>query len=74
MISRRTLILSYTIQEVIPVPNYKILDAVAPEKSWTKKKVYTHTNTITEKTKTTYPLYTSYGCKNDETKYKSRKN
>ena len=38
------------------VPNFKILGKVVPEKSLTKKKVYTHT----EKAKTIYPLYTSY--------------
>ena len=42
---------------------FKILGSVVPEKSLTKKKftnIHTHTTTITEKTKTIYPLYTSY--------------
>ena len=46
------------------VPNFKMLGTVVPEKSLTKKKVYTqtntHTHTHTEKAKTIYPLYTSY--------------
>ena len=47
------------------VPNFKILGSVVPEKSSTKKSLHTnptptHTNTVTEKTKTIYPLYTSY--------------
>ena len=52
-------------------PNFKILGSVVPEKSLTKKKKFTHTpsppppppthtNIVTEKTKTIYPLYTSY--------------
>ena len=39
------------------VPNFKILGSVVPEKSFTKKK-FTQTHIVTEKTKTTYPLYT----------------
>ena len=42
------------------VPNFQILGTVVPEKSLTKKKVYTQTHTHTEKAKTIYPLYTSY--------------
>ena len=47
------------------VPNFKILGLVVPEKSLTKKKfTHTHphpqTNIDAEKTKTIYPLYTSY--------------
>ena len=42
------------------MPNFKILGQVVPENSLTEKKVYTHTNTHTEKAKTIYPLYTSY--------------
>ena len=41
------------------VPNFKILGTVVPEKSLTKKKVYTHKHTA-EKAKTIYPLNTSY--------------
>ena len=39
------------------VPNFKILAPVVPEKPSMEKKVYTHTHTKTvmEKTKTTYP-------------------
>ena len=61
-ISRRRPILFYTIQQVIPniCTNFKILGTVVPEKSLTKNKVYTHTHTITEKTKIIYPLCTSY--------------
>ena len=45
MISMRMLILSYTIQHIIPnvCTNFKILGAVVPEKSLTEKKVNTHT-------------------------------
>ena len=39
------------------VPNFKILGSVVPEKSFTKRK-FTQTHIVTEKTKTTYPLYT----------------
>ena len=42
------------------VPNFKILGTVVPEKSLTKKKVYTHSHRHTEKPKTIYTLYTSY--------------
>ena len=44
------------------VPNFKILGAVVPEKSLTEKKLNTHTHIhiVMEKTKTIYPLYTSY--------------
>ena len=44
------------------VSNFKILGSVVPEKSLMKNKVYTQTqtHTITEKTKSIYPLYTSY--------------
>ena len=49
------------------VPNFKILGQVVAEKSLTEKKSLQtdrqadkHTNSITEKAKTTYPLYTSY--------------
>ena len=53
------------------VPNFKILGAVVPEKSLTKKKfthrqtdththAHTQTNIVTEKTKAIYPLHTSY--------------
>ena len=45
------------------VANFKILGTVVPEKSLTKKKVYTQTNTHTEKAKTIYPLYTTGGIK-----------
>ena len=49
------------------VPNFRILTLVVAEKSLTERKVYRqtdrqadrHTNTITEKAKTLYPLYTS---------------
>ena len=61
MISRRGRILSYTVQQVIPnicTPNFQILGSVVPEKSDEKKS--SHTHTITEKTKTIYPLYTLY--------------
>ena len=48
------------------VPNFKILGQVVAEKSLTEKSLQTdrqadkHTNSITEKAKTIYPLYTSY--------------
>ena len=38
------------------VPNIKILSQAVSEKSLTEKKV----NTVTEKAKTIYPLYTSH--------------
>ena len=53
MISRRRLIFSQY-NKLYPtfVPNFKILGSVVPEKSLTKKKVYTqtctHTNIVTE--------------------------
>ena len=64
MISRRRLILFYTIQQVIPkictkfqnprrISSWEIFDE-------RRKSLHTHTYTITEKTKTIYPLYTSY--------------
>ena len=65
MISRRRLILSYTIQEVIPNictgfqnPRFSSSWEIFDE----KKSLQTHpkTNIVTEKTKTIYPLYTSY--------------
>ena len=65
MISRRRLILSYTIQQVIPNICIKFQNPRFSS-SWEifdeKKSLHTHTNThtITEKTKTMYPLYTSY--------------
>ena len=64
IISRRRLILSYTIQEVIPNvcttfqnPRFSSSWEIFDEK---KKFTHTHTNIVTEKTKTIYPLYTSY--------------
>ena len=68
MISRRRLILSYTIQQVIPNICTKFQNPTFSS-SWEifdEKKVYTqththiHTHIVTEKTKTIYPLYTSY--------------
>ena len=52
------------------VPNFKILCQVVPEKSLTEKSLHRHTNIVTEKAKTIYPLYTSYteGIINDESK------
>ena len=41
------------------VPNLKFLGPVVPEEFLMKKKIYTHTNIVTEKTKTIYPLYTA---------------
>ena len=64
MISRRRLILSYTIQQVIPNictkfqnPRFSSSCKIFDEK---KKFTHTHANIVTEKTKTIYPLYTSY--------------
>ena len=61
MINRRRLILSYTIQQVIPNictkfqnPRHSSSREIFDEKN------SLHTNTVTEKTKTIYPLYTSY--------------
>ena len=43
------------------VPNIKILSQVVSEESLTEKKFTDkQTNIVTEKTKTIYPLYTSY--------------
>ena len=71
MISRRRLILYYTTQQVIPNICTKFQNPRFSS-SWEillmKKNVYihthqhthTHTRIVTEKTKTIYPLYTSY--------------
>ena len=65
MISRRRLILSYRIQQVIPNIFTKFQNPRFSS-SWEifdeKKSLHTHpyTNIVTEKTKTIYPLYTSY--------------
>ena len=46
------------------VPSFKLLSRVDPERSFDEKKkkkfTYRHTNIDVEKTKTIYPLYTSY--------------
>ena len=59
----RMLMLSYIIQQVIPNvctkfqnPSRAVLEKSLPE----KKKVYTQTNIVMEKTKTIYPLYAFY--------------
>ena len=60
MISRRRLILSYTIQQVIPNICTKFQNPRF-NNSWEifdeKKGLHTTTNIVTEKTKTIYPLY-----------------
>ena len=65
LISNMRLILSYTVQLVIPNVCTKFQNPKSSnsEKSWTEKKLthtHTHTHTQTEKAKTIYPLYTSY--------------
>ena len=69
MINMRMLILSNTIQQVIPhvCENFKIVGAVVPEKSLSEKSLHTHrqTNIVTEKTKAIYPLHTSGGIINE---------
>ena len=66
MISRRRLILSYTIQQVIPnictkfqnprfSSSWQIFDEKKKVYKHTHTNTYTHTNTDTEKTKTIYP-------------------
>ena len=66
MISRRRLILPYTIQQVIPKicttfqnPRFTSSCEIFDEKKRFTYK-HTHTNIVTEKTKTIYQLYTSY--------------
>ena len=60
----RMLILSYKYNKPysIFVPNFIIQGRVVPERSLTEKKVYTHTytDTVREKTKIIYALYTLY--------------
>ena len=62
LISNMWLILCYTVQLVITKLCTKFQDPRSSSscKIFDRKKVYTHTNTRTEKAKTIYPLYTSY--------------
>ena len=55
---------NYQTQCLSQISNFIILCQAVPEKSLTEKSLHTHTyihtNIFTEKTKTIYPLYTSY--------------
>ena len=42
------------------VPNFKVLCQAVAEKCLTEKNTNIQTNSVTEKAKTIYPLYTSY--------------
>ena len=66
MIRRRRLILSYTIQHIIPNICTKFQNPrlgssweIVDEKKSLHTNAHTNTNIVTEKTKTIYPLYTS---------------